>query len=83
MVSDEGARTRFTERRGGGDEQDTERRDDERRYAAGWTALRRETVRNALALASALGRILVLPAARCYCDKIWNNLNGNVARRLL
>ena len=39
-------------------------------------ALRRQTVRNALALAQALGRILILPAARCYCDKIWNNLNG-------
>ena len=38
--------------------------------------LRRTSVRNGLALAKALGRILVLPAPRCYCDKIWNNLNG-------
>ena len=38
--------------------------------------LRRLATRNALALAKALGRILVLPAARCYCDKIWNNLNA-------
>jgi hypothetical protein len=36
----------------------------------------RMSVRNGLALAKALGRVLVLPAARCYCDKIWNNLNG-------
>ena len=34
------------------------------------------TVRNALALADALGRTLVLPSARCFCDKIWNNLNA-------
>ena len=39
-------------------------------------SLRRMTVRNGLALAKALGRILVLPTARCYCDKIWNNLNA-------
>ena len=38
--------------------------------------LRRLTVRNALAIAEALGRTLVLPSARCYCDKIWNNLNA-------
>ena len=38
--------------------------------------LRRVTVRNAMALAEALGRTLVLPKARCYCDKIWNNLNA-------
>ena len=38
--------------------------------------LRRATVRNALAVAEALGRTLVLPSARCYCDKIWNNLNA-------
>jgi hypothetical protein len=38
--------------------------------------LRRVTVRNALALADALGRTLVLPSARCFCDKIWNNLNA-------
>ena len=42
--------------------------------------LRRVTVRNALALADALGRTLVLPSARCFCDKIWNNLNA-CARR--
>ena len=39
------------------------------------------TVRNALALADALGRTLVLPSARCFCDKIWNNLNACRARR--
>ena len=38
--------------------------------------LRRVTIRNALALAKALGRILILPEARCYCDKIWNTLKG-------
>ena len=38
--------------------------------------LRRVTVRNALAIAEALGRTLVLPSALCYCDKIWNNLNA-------
>ena len=38
--------------------------------------LRRTTVRNGLALAQALGRTLILPKARCYCDKIWNNLNA-------
>ena len=38
--------------------------------------MRRLTVRNALAIAEALGRTLVLPSARCYCDKIWNNLNA-------
>lgn len=38
--------------------------------------LRRMSVRNGLALAKTLGRILVLPTARCYCDKIWNNLNA-------
>lgn len=38
--------------------------------------LRRTTIRNALALARSLNRILILPAARCYCDKIWNNLNA-------
>jgi len=38
--------------------------------------IRRVTIRNALALAKALGRTLILPEARCYCDKIWNTLRG-------
>ena len=38
--------------------------------------LRRTTIRNGFALAKALGRIFVLPPARCYCDKIWNTLAG-------
>eukprot|EP01065_Artemidia_motanka_P036822 TRINITY_DN4485_c0_g1_i2.p1 TRINITY_DN4485_c0_g1~~TRINITY_DN4485_c0_g1_i2.p1 ORF type:complete len:689 (+),score=169.44 TRINITY_DN4485_c0_g1_i2:61-2127(+) len=38
--------------------------------------LRRLTIRNAFAVAAALNRTLVLPAPRCYCDRIWNNLNG-------
>jgi hypothetical protein len=38
--------------------------------------LRRVSIRNGLALAKALGRIFVLPPARCYCDKIWNTLKG-------
>ena len=74
VVSDEGARSRFP-----GDEEvgtDREAYKTAIRRHLDEDALRRETVRNALALASALGRILVLPAARCYCDKIWNNLNA-------
>ncbi|OUS46581.1 nucleotide-diphospho-sugar transferase-domain-containing protein [Ostreococcus tauri] len=39
-------------------------------------SVRRVTVRNGLALAKALNRTLVLPPARCYCDKIWNTLAG-------
>ena len=38
--------------------------------------LRRTTIRNGFALAKALGRVFVLPPARCYCDKIWNTLAG-------
>ena len=78
VVSDEGARSRFP-----GDEEvgtDREAYKTAIRRHLDEDALRRETVRNALALASALGRILVLPAARCYCDKIWNNLNACRAR---
>jgi len=38
--------------------------------------VRRETVRNLLALGKLLDRTVILPEPRCYCDKIWNNLNG-------
>jgi arabinosyltransferase len=38
--------------------------------------VRRETVRNLLALGRLLGRTVILPEPRCYCDKIWNNLNA-------
>ena len=38
--------------------------------------VRRETVRNLLALGKLLNRTIILPEPRCYCDKIWNNLNA-------
>ena len=38
--------------------------------------VRRETVRNLLAIGRLLNRTIILPEPRCYCDKIWNNLNG-------
>ena len=37
---------------------------------------RRTMLREAIAVAFALRRILILPRAWCYCDKIWNNLIG-------
>eukprot|EP00756_Hemistasia_phaeocysticola_P001511 Hpha_TRINITY_DN11063_c0_g2::TRINITY_DN11063_c0_g2_i1::g.92856::m.92856/K20784/XEG113; arabinosyltransferase len=37
---------------------------------------RREVTRNLIGLARALNRTPILPRGRCYCDKIWNNLNG-------
>ena len=37
---------------------------------------RREVIADAIAVAFALGRILILPKAWCYCDKLWNNLIG-------
>ena len=78
VVSDEGSQVDFSGESPGGEEIGSDRnayrtaidrhlREDK---------LRRTTIRNALALARALNRILVLPEARCYCDKIWNNLNA-------
>lgn len=78
VVSDEGSQVDFSGESPGGEEVGSDRnayrtaidrhlREDK---------LRRTTIRNALALARALNRILVLPEARCYCDKIWNNLNA-------
>lgn len=37
---------------------------------------RRNAIANGIALARYLGRALVLPRSRCYCDKIWNSLNA-------
>ena len=37
---------------------------------------RRIVIAEAIAVALALGRILILPKAWCYCDKLWNNLFG-------
>ena len=76
VIADEGAQMRFPD-----DEPATIGTDREAHRVAiarhlQEDKLRRTTVRNGLALAKALGRVLVLPRARCYCDKIWNNLNA-------
>jgi hypothetical protein len=49
------------------------RESDPRRHIA-IDALQREVVRDALALARATGRTLIMPELLCWCDRFWNRL---------
>jgi len=74
VLSERGARVQFEGSERVGNDKDAWYTAISRHFAEDWH--RRNSIANALALARKLGRSLVLPRARCFCDKIWNSLNA-------